>query len=467
MGGCASVKPWMDYSSDLSVPEAPIAVDVVVEATDEVKAAMGEGALESFRDALRADLDANGPFRIDQNSPNGILRVRLTRLEVDEPGGAGYLLWILYILPLVGVPYERTDVVINAKATLEDANGNVIVDVLAEADDSTYSGAYYNHTVTYEGAAEDLAEQIREGLADKREKAVAALQGGTAVAKGPDKDSGDEPSAGEPSEEPAAGGLVTGSPQPTAYALVVGIERYRDAPAATGARQDAERFADVVRKTLNVPSDHIRVALDDRATRVDLEKHLDWLRTNARDGSRVYFYFSGHGAPEASSGTPYLLPYDGDPEHVERTGLAMQTLLAELGKSKAKETLAFVDACFSGAGGRSVLPKGARPLVRVQKQEVRQNVALFSSSSGAEISGPVPGGEGGLFSHYVAEGLGTGAADADGDGQISLEELSEWVGPRVKRRAKEANRKQTPHLKMGSGLDEAENIIVAWGLPAQ
>jgi hypothetical protein len=129
--------------------------------------------------------------------------------------------------------------------------------------------------------------------------------------------------------------------------------------------------------------------------------------------------------------------------------------------------LAIVDSCFSGAGGRSVLPPGARPLVRLKEEVAPAQLALFSASSGTEISGPVPGGGGGLFTKYLLDGLGSVAAEIIGDGQVSLAELSEWVSPRVAREAKKDNRDQNPGLTLGKGLGSADAFIVAWGLPAK
>jgi hypothetical protein len=204
---------------------------------------------------------------------------------------------------------------------------------------------------------------------------------------------------GSPSPAPAPAAregrsLASGSPQPTAYALIIGVERYREQmPVPAGARADAERFAEVARTTLGVPQRNIRLALDDRATKTDIEKHLDWLKANVPAGGRIYFYFGGHGAPEPAKGTSYLLPYDGDPAFVERTGVPLAGVLKALSRTRAKEVLAFVDSCFSGAGGRSVLPAGARPLVVVKTPATVANVALLSASSGSEISrGRCPAG---------------------------------------------------------------------------
>jgi hypothetical protein len=254
-----------------------------------------------------------------------------------------------------------------------------------------------------------------------------------------------------------------GAPQPNAYALVVGIEKYRDVPPPTGARADAEQFARLAVRTLGVPEDHVRLLLDGHATRGDLEKALAWLELNVPVGGRVYFFYSGHGAPDATSGSAYVLPYDGDPSALEQTALPLSKLTERLAKTKASESLAFVDACFSGAGGRSVLPKGARPLVRVQAPAVARGVALLSSAGSSEISSATPDGKNGLFTKYLLEALGGAGGDVDGDYQISLEELRGFVEPRVAREARLQNRVQTPTLSVPGGT-EARSLIVAFGV---
>ena len=76
------------------------------------------------------------------------------------------------------------------------------------------------------------------------------------------------------------------------------------------------------------------MALDDHATRSDIDKQLEWLAANVQPGGRIYFYFSGHGAPDASAGTPYLLPYDGDPKFLQKTALPLASVLKELGRPR-------------------------------------------------------------------------------------------------------------------------------------
>lgn len=257
---------------------------------------------------------------------------------------------------------------------------------------------------------------------------------------------------------------VVGAPQRTAYALVIGIESYRDLPPATGARKDAEAFANMLRQTMAIPQANIHVALNDRATRSDLERQLAWIQTAVPPGGRAYLYFSGHGSPQDNDGSPFLVPYDASPDAVSASSIAVSYAAETLNRSHAHEALVVLDACFSGVGGRSVLPKGARPLVRVREVDTPPRLAIFAAASGSEISGLSAEGTSGLFTKYVLDGIATGQADIDGDGQLTLQELSDWVTPRVSREAIRIQRNQTPHLAVGQDLGDARNIAVVWGI---
>ncbi len=266
--------------------------------------------------------------------------------------------------------------------------------------------------------------------------------------------------APSPTAAPAEHLAFRAGPQPTWYALVIGIERYRDLPAATGASRDAEEFSRIAHRALGVPERNIKLLLGEHATKGDIESALRWIATNVPAGGRIFFFFAGHGTPDPSEGSPFLLPYDGNPQGIRDTALPLSTVLAKLGRSRAKDVLALVDSCFSGSGGRSVLPRGARPLVAVREARPVPRVALLSAASGSQISGPAADGRG-LFSRYLNEGLGSGKADLDGDGQVTLAELHRWLTPRVLREAQRDSRKQEPALILGKGTSAAEFVVTS------
>ena len=263
--------------------------------------------------------------------------------------------------------------------------------------------------------------------------------------------------------EPAA--FLQAAPQPNAYALVVGVEKYRNVNATPGARRDAESFAGLLEDSLGVPGENIHLLTDEDATRGDVLSRLSWLKENVPSDGRIYFYFSGHGAPDVETGASYILPFEGQPETIAYTGLPMDKVLTQLDETKARDVLAFVDSCFSGQGERSSLPAGARPLVPVQQLAPEPKVALFASSGALEIAGNAADAEEGLFTQHLLRALGEGRADIDGDGQISLAELEQYVAPRVSREAQRANRDQNPSLTVSQELGDPNHIILMWGLP--
>ncbi|GEM_PF-2747057 len=247
-----------------------------------------------------------------------------------------------------------------------------------------------------------------------------------------------------------------------AFALVVGVERYRDAlPPATHAEADARAFASYARKTLGVPEAHVKLLLGERAGLADLASAIEeWLPRNAREPKgRVYVFFSGHGAPDPETGEAYLVPYDADPAYLKTRGYAVRRLVETLGRLTGQQVLLFTDACFTGSGPRSVLAAGTRPLVPVKPTPSARGVVSFAAAGAREATGAARDTAHGLFTHRLLEALG-GAADADADHAVTLAEVAEYVTARVSADARLDNREQTPTLTLPPGLTAAQLTLV-------
>jgi ankyrin repeat protein len=235
-----------------------------------------------------------------------------------------------------------------------------------------------------------------------------------------------------------------------AYAVVIGIEQYREQlPKANFAAHDASVVGDYLTRTLGYPEENVVVRLNDKATKTDLEKYFEgWLPNNVEKDSSVFVYFSGHGAPHAKTGDAYLVPYDGDPTFVDKTGYSLKRLYAALDKLPAKDVTVVLDSCFSGAGGRSVLAEGARPMgLSLETQApVAGRVTVLAASSGDQISNTFKEQGHGLLTYYFLKGL-QGEGDGNKDGFIDMAELYDYVKPNVQRVArKQYNNEQTPQL---------------------
>lgn len=245
-------------------------------------------------------------------------------------------------------------------------------------------------------------------------------------------------------------GLPKAERRPKDYALVIGIDKYRSAPPADFAESDAglvQRYL----AALGVPEENIIPLVGPLASKADIAKYLEeWLPRNVTPESRVYLYYSGHGAPDPVSGDSYLVPYDGDAAFLATTAYPVKRLYEKLGALGAKETVVLLDACFSGSGARSVIAKGTRPLITVREEAAPAGaLSVLSASKAEEIAGALQPAGHGLFTYFLLEGL-KGAADADGDKHVSLAELHEYARAAVAREARRANRDQTPQLRTAS-----------------
>lgn len=142
------------------------------------------------------------------------------------------------------------------------------------------------------------------------------------------------------------------------------------------------------------------------------------------------------------------MPYDGDPSFIEETGYPLKRLYAKLDTLQAKEIIVVLDSCFSGAGGRSVLAKGARPLVMNMDKQVfhSDKIAILSASSGSQISSTCAEKGHGLFTYFLLKGIKNEEV-VNPDGSIRMDDLFGYLKPQVERIArKQYNNEQTPQL---------------------
>ena len=239
--------------------------------------------------------------------------------------------------------------------------------------------------------------------------------------------------------------------QPDNFAVVVGIETYRDIKGVDFASRDAASVYLYLTKLMGYPEENIVFLPNERATKSDLEKYLGtWLGNRVTPKSTVLVYYAGHGAPNPQSGEPYLIPYDGDPNYLETTAYPLKTLYARLARLPAKEVVVVLDACFSGAGGRSVIAKGARPLVMTIDTPValKENMVVLAAAGAHQISTSNEKAGHGLFTYYFLKGL-KGEADTAKKGYVTLEDLYTYLVPRVEKSARLMNVEQSPVVMPG------------------
>lgn len=226
------------------------------------------------------------------------------------------------------------------------------------------------------------------------------------------------------------------------FALVIGIEKYSSLPQADYAERDASS----VRRHLlamGYPDRNVILLTGKDAGRAGIEKYVEsWLPRNVGEKSKVLVFFSGHGAPSAESGQAYLVPWDGDPQFLETTGYPVKRLYEKLGQLKARSVVVAMDACFSGAGGRSVIAQGTRPLVgKVDVGVGPSDKLMVLAAAGAdEVTGGDDNQGHGIFTYFLLKALN------EKQGQATAKGVFDYLSPKVRDAARRQNREQTPQL---------------------
>ncbi|MBU4320559.1 MAG: caspase family protein [Thermodesulfovibrionales bacterium] len=228
-------------------------------------------------------------------------------------------------------------------------------------------------------------------------------------------------------------------PRQNDITVIIGIENYQGLPKSDYSKSDADIVKDYL-KALGFQERNIELLTDGKATFSGITKTIEtWLPNRVKKESRVFIYYSGHGAPDPSTGEAYLVPYDGDPNYLEVTGYPLKRLYDKLGKLQVAEVTVVLDACFSGAGGRSVLAKGARPLVMMADVSVlSSNMAVLSATQGTQISTSSPEKGHGVFTYYFLKAIK--------DGKKNIAEIYEYIKPLVEDEAKQLNVQQSPSI---------------------
>lgn len=228
-------------------------------------------------------------------------------------------------------------------------------------------------------------------------------------------------------------------------ALAIGISGYKNYPADNQlnyADLDAIGFSDLV-ESAGLGNFKVRRLLNDKATRTTIINAVDDLRNDATLPDTIFVLFSGHAELDPNTRRYYLMPYDGEPNHLAATGIPVTLLLENLEAVGARRLVIFLDACFSG----SALGKGseahAKILEGVDETLTRLNqgkdglVMLFAGAGGNEKAWEDDEFHQGIFTHFLIKGL-EGLADGidtGRDGKVTAGELKAFLAQEVRRRS--------------------------------
>ncbi|MCB0524200.1 MAG: caspase family protein [Lewinellaceae bacterium] len=155
----------------------------------------------------------------------------------------------------------------------------------------------------------------------------------------------------------------------------------------------------------------------------------------------VIFYFSGHGL--MAGGKVGICPYD----YQSPADLISDDDIASiLTRCPARHKLCLIEACRSEKSADFIDPTDVANFNR-KRRNLSPGIAFITST---EVGKKSWGGEEGYFTQAILEGLDKGLADTNGDREITVEELFNYIQPAVKKRT---SNQQVPQINSGYPKD--------------
>ncbi len=254
-------------------------------------------------------------------------------------------------------------------------------------------------------------------------------------------------------------------PRPDDIAVIIGnadYEKGKDIPNVTPAYADAEGIKRYVKQALGIREDNIIFLKDSSqaeltATFGSATNPKGQLSNYVKAGkSRVFVYYSGHGAPGGKDGDSYLVPSNAQASMIDLNGYPLKTLYQNLSNIPAKSVTVVLEACFSGASqSGSVITKASPIYLKAKETIIPPNITVIAAGAANQIASWEQDSSSGLFTKYFLKGM-SGEADAEpygnGDGKVGYDELSRYFKETLTYYARRYyGREQTPQIVVGSG----------------
>lgn len=232
------------------------------------------------------------------------------------------------------------------------------------------------------------------------------------------------------------------------FAVIIANENYQSVAPVPYALNDGKIFREYCLKTLGIPEKQIKYIPN--ATGNQIKAQINWLQNICEvfEDAQIIFYYAGHGIPDESSRTAYLLPVDGIGTDIS-TGYKLDDLYSALGHIPANNVTVFMDACFSGSKREQGMLASARGVaIKARSGMPQGNMVVFSAAQGDETAYPNYEEKHGMFTYFLLKKL------QDTQGDVTLQELGEYITLNVSQQSILLNGKsQTPCVTPSASLD--------------
>jgi hypothetical protein len=327
-------------------------------------------------------------------------------------------------------------------------------------------------------ATRELAAKNREGamrLVTSEQRAEAQRLAAAWTATRPDAVAMDEarparPVVAAPSIPPVTSRTTftfpKAAPRPDDVAVIIGNSEYagraKDIPPIPPAANDAAAMKRYATEALGIEEANVIYVSDATGSQLaevfgterdHRGKLFNWTKAGR---SRVFVYYSGHGAPAGSDGRAVLVPSDASASQLSLSGYPLDLLYANLAKVPAESVSVVLEACFSGISPAGTVVPNASPVnIRAKIPQVPANMMVITAGAADQMASWEHDRSHGLFTKHFLLGQG-GEADkapyGNGDGTVGLDELRRYLDDKVTYLARRYyGREQNVQIVKGGG----------------
>jgi hypothetical protein len=217
------------------------------------------------------------------------------------------------------------------------------------------------------------------------------------------------------------------------HALLIGNTEYDDAGLShlRAPEADVRTLADLLADPQVGEFDSITTLLNKPYSTVSIA--IADLFADKKPFDLLFFYFSGHGVLD-EQGRLYLLCKDSRRSRLSVTAIQALFLKDEMDRCRSKQQVLVLDCCHSGA-----FAQGAKGAVGTQvvtdftfHGQGRYILTATDKTQFAWEGDQLIGeAKNSLFTHFLIDGIRSGSADLNGSGQITLDELYDFVYQQV------------------------------------
>ena len=220
----------------------------------------------------------------------------------------------------------------------------------------------------------------------------------------------------------------------TKWAVIIGISSYQFSgnnglQNLLFADEDAIAFAQTLKK-LGWNEDHIKLLVDEKATKRNISIALESWLTKASPEDQIIFFWAGHGFPDPEDPERvYFATYDTE-INIPSTGYRMDRVRDALEERKSQNVIVLADTCHAG----KIITRGERGISiipNIKKQPTPKGWIFMVGADTDRQAIEDTSWTNGAFTHSLLKGLN---GEADGyqsagakDGIVTMGELKDYM----------------------------------------